>query len=396
MSIIAAPQSSPHWWASSRTSCDELLGLDEPALEVHDERQQATRPVGAGAIAEPVERGDRAGEPRLGTGVIAAQERDPRQVLAHPGPPAHVADAVVDRVGLAEVPLGVGERTTEDLGEPPRPQRGGEVPVVAELAEDVDGPTEVLAGCDEIAVELLDDAEQPVRLALGHEIVGAVRVVEQLQQLDACAVEGAHLDESRRVAAAATTAALGVVADEAERPLRRRDAPREGADLVRLARRAGEQIDGLESDRRRDTRHRTELVEQLGRGGGVVGEIVERHLAERREMGRDARVALGARLLRERLVGDLADDVAAELPAPALDLEHPGDDEIVDETLVEVLPERFGELGEGAERSLGAEDRGVVEDRPLSRRQLVEPGRDQRPQRARQRDVDAPRRRPRR
>ena len=113
-------------------------------------------------------------------------------------------------------------------------------------------------------------------------------------------------------------------------------------------------------------------------------------------MGRDAGVALGARLLRERLVRDLAHDIAAELPAPALDLEHPGDDEIVDETLVEVLPERFGELGEGADRSLGAEDRGVVEDRPLGRRQLVEPGRDQRPQRARQLRRRRPRRRPRR
>ena len=100
--------------------------------------------------------------------------------------------------------------------------------------------------------------------------------------------------------------------------------------------------------------------------GGVVGEIVERHLAERGEMARDAGVALGARLLRECLVGDLAHDVAAELPAPALDLEHPGDDEIVDDRRSsKSCPSASANSAKARRSALGAEDRGVVEDRPL-------------------------------
>ena len=65
-----------------------------------------------------------------------------------------------------------------------------------------------------------------------------------------------------------------------------------------------------------------ELGDQLGGGGGVVGQVLDEVFLLGGERDRHAGVTLRPGALRERLVGDLADDVAVEAPPVAVDVEE--------------------------------------------------------------------------
>ena len=87
-----------------------------------------------------------------------------------------------------------------------------------------------------------------------------------------------------------------------------------------------EGVHGVTGERAGHPGHPAELGDQLGRRGGVVGEVLD--LVEvlallGGERHRHAGVSLGARALGEGLVGDLAHDVAAEAPPAAVELEDP-------------------------------------------------------------------------
>ena len=130
-----------------------------------------------------------------------------------------------------------------------------------------------------------------------------------------------------------------------------------------------------------------ELGDQLGGRGGVVGEVLD--LVEvlallGGEGHRHAGVALRTGALGERLVGDLAHDVAAEPPPAAVELEDPVGRQLADVAGGELLLHRRGELLEGHRRAARPEHGGVVDHGPPRRRQLVEAGGDQGPQRTRQ------------
>ena len=94
------------------------LGFGVASPEVVDVGEQTARPRDAAAVAELLERLDRRLQPALRLGMVAGEERHPRQVLLHPGPPAQVADLGVDGIGLVEEPLGIAERAAEHFGEP--------------------------------------------------------------------------------------------------------------------------------------------------------------------------------------------------------------------------------------------------------------------------------------
>ena len=136
-----------------------------------------------------------------------------------------------------------------------------------------------------------------------------------------------------------------------------------------------------------------ELDQQLGRRGGVVGDVVDA-VATGRHDGGDAGMALRSHSLRQRLVDDLPHDVAAELPALAVELDQSGARQVVEVGDAEVLTHLLGEPRQRRDVLVVPEHGGVVEDRPLHGRQLVDAGGDEGPQRARQlRRVGAARRR---
>ena len=137
----------------------------------------------------------------------------------------------------------------------------------------------------------------------------------------------------------------------------------------------------MAGDRRAHAVDRPELGQQLGGGRRVVGDVVDRRAALGHHGG-DAGVALCPHPLGQRLVGDLAHDRAAEAPPPAVDLQHPVGGQLIEVGETEVLAHRLGEPGQRADRIRGPEHGGVVDDRPLGHRQLIDARRDQSPQRS--------------
>ena len=72
--------------------------------------------------------------------------------------------------------------------------------------------------------------------------------------------------------------------------------------------------------------------------------------------------------LRERLVGDLAHDVAVEAPPVAVDVEETVGGELGEIVVVELLLHRLGEVAQGGDGVGRAEHGGVVDDGPTRRR----------------------------
>ena len=81
---------------------------------------------------------------------------------------------------------------------------------------------------------------------------------------------------------------------------------------------------------------------------------------------RHAGVALGAGALGERLVGDLADDVAAEPPPAAVELEDPVGRQLGDVAAGELLVHRRGELLERTSSIRSARARRRCRRRPAA------------------------------
>ena len=263
----------------------ELLGLGEAALEVH-----ARTRAGHAPSWRPLDRRARrtcrsTGEPRLATRRGHHSGTRPTPGAADPGPSTHVADTVVDRrrprrgttrrrpSEPPKISANPRARSASPRWTGRRRSRGRSSTALAEA----------LAGGDEVAVESARrcraaDASRPAATRSS----APSRSLSSVHQLVTCAVERAHLDETRRaISNRSDRLRVVVVADEAERPLDRRDAAREGADLVRLARLRGRA--GRPPGAGSPTRHPAPIRarRQLRRSGGVVGELVERHLAER-------------------------------------------------------------------------------------------------------------------
>ena len=143
-------------------------------------------------------------------------------------------------------------------------------------------------------------------------------------------------------------------------------------------------VHGVAGERAGHAGHPAELGDQLGRRGGVVGEVLD--LVEvlallGGERHRHAGVSLGAGPFGEGLVGDLADDVAAEPPPAAVELEDPVGRQLDHVRVGELLVHRAGELLERHRRPARPEHGGVVDDGSTRRRELVEAGGDEGAQR---------------
>ena len=113
----------------------------------------------------------------------------------------------------------------------------------------------------------------------------------------------------------------------------------------------------------------------------MVSAAVDETGLERRKVSSDPCVPLRTRLFRQRVIRDLANDIAAELPVGAVTDHEAGRfdaGQIID---VELLADLGCELAERDDPTLISEDRGIVEYLALSDGQLVEAGRDQCPHR---------------
>ena len=163
----------------------QRLRLVESSLVEAHVGQQARRPAPTGAVAEQIEVLGGHQQPLFGQHGVARQERHPRLVLADPRLAAPVPEPLAQSLGLAEQPLGIFERPTEHLGEPPLAQRGRQLDVVAELAEDLDARSQFLAGGVEVAVALMQRSEQASRLGLVAPIARCERRLERVECIGA-------------------------------------------------------------------------------------------------------------------------------------------------------------------------------------------------------------------
>ena len=94
--MIAAAHRFPSSVASCRIRSASSGGLVEPALGELHPREQAERPAQATPVAELAERAGRRVEALLGLVAVAADERDPGQVLQRPRLTAAMADRPED------------------------------------------------------------------------------------------------------------------------------------------------------------------------------------------------------------------------------------------------------------------------------------------------------------
>ena len=129
-------------------------------------------------------------EPVLGRLEVAPQERHPRLVLPHPRPAATIAQFLGQPLGLTEQPFGIAQRPAEHLDEAAFAQRGGQLDVVAEFAEQLDARAEFDARRVEVAGALLERADEPASAALVTSILGDQRRRER----------GLGVDPGRRAA----------------------------------------------------------------------------------------------------------------------------------------------------------------------------------------------------
>ena len=103
------------------------------------------------------------------------------------------------------------------------------------------------------------------------------------------------------------------------------------ADVERTLRGGEQQADRLIADVRGNARHRPDLADEFGRRRRVVRHLVDRRLRHVGHHRRGAGVALGPHQLRQRLIGDLAHDVAAEPPRAAVLVVGDVEEAVVDE-----------------------------------------------------------------
>ena len=96
-------------------------------------------------------------------------------MLLEPGQTALVVEQAVQRVGLAEEPLGVDQRSAEQLDEAAGAQRAGEQVGTIDGAQQVDGLAELQPCFVESAGGVVHAAEQAVGVALGSDVAALRR-----------------------------------------------------------------------------------------------------------------------------------------------------------------------------------------------------------------------------
>ena len=218
------------------------------------------------------------GELHLGVGEVAGLEGDPGQVLMGPGVAALVVDAVVDVHRLVEQPAGVVERAAEHLGEAARRAarwRGG-----ARRRRSRNRSTaaaELAPGRRQVALHLGDaprrrraspsSMRSPAASALSSTSLGVGRRPRRT-----CAARA----RPRRARAAGRARSSGRAGAGRGPGWRARMALVRRPVSTRRGRRFEQRRDGVLGDRRADAVDRAELGEQLGGGGGVVGDVVDR------------------------------------------------------------------------------------------------------------------------
>ena len=323
----------------------------------------------ADPIAELLEAPTRLGEERLGVGEVAALERRPGHVVPRPCLAPLVTEAFEQRHRLAEVGPRRGDRAAEHLGEARGPQGVGEALVVAGPAEDVDGGVELAARRGEVALHVGDGAEPPPSLALGDLVVVGEGALEGVPGVGAGGRELAHVDLGRRPDQQQLPLGLRIRLAEAEGPPGMADGVLGAAGVERRLGGLVQGVHGLAGERAGHAGNTAELADQLGRRGGVMGEVLDlvEVLALLAGQGhRHAGVALGARALGERLVGDLAHDVAAEPPPAAVELEDPVGRQLEHVAAGELLVHRLGELLQGHSSIRSARARRRCRPRPAA------------------------------
>ncbi len=299
--------------------------------------------------------------------MITAQERHPGKVLLDPGASAFVADLEVDLVGLTEEPLGITQGSAEHLGETARPQRLPEMLGVAQHPQPADGVAQVASGGDQVALHLGGRATQPHRLGKGEFVLRFGGRHQQLLEHVAGTCQRSALDrplrqqqhrcpslQIRRVEFQGTLDQLHPT------PVR----------TLQVCPLGGlhEQAHGSRHVVVRHARRGADLAHQLHRRGHVVGTAIDVRLAVPEQVAGDARVALGTDLFGERPVRHLTHHVAAERPVRTVANQQPLVVEHVQIVRVEHLADLGGERPQRPDPSSRAEDRGVVQQRPLRRR----------------------------
>ena len=171
-----------------------------------------------------------------------------------------------------------------------------------------------------------DRAEPPSGLALGQLVVVGEGALQGVTGVGVGCRELAHVDLGRRPDQQQLALGVRVGLAQGERPPGMADGVFGAPGLERRLGGLVQGVHGVAGERPRHSGNPAELADQLGRCGGVVGEVLDlvEVLALLGGKGhRHAGVALGPGALGERLVGDLADDVAAEPPPATVELEDP-------------------------------------------------------------------------
>ena len=171
-----------------------------------------------------------------------------------------------------------------------------------------------------------DRAEPAARLALGDLVVVGEGALEGVAGVGAGRGELAHVDLGRRPDQQQLALGDRIGLAQRERPPGMADGVLGAAGVERRLGRLVQRVHGVAGERPGHAGNPAELGDQLRRRGGMVGEVLD--LVEvlallGGERHRHPGVALRPGALGERLVGDLADDVAAEPPPAAVELEDP-------------------------------------------------------------------------
>ena len=362
----------------------EVFGLDETPLEEPDERQQPESPTNAIAVAEAVQRVCRRVQTFVGQRKIARQERDPGTVLFDVRQTAFVVQPEVLGLGFTEEPLGVDQRTTEQLDETTLTQRVGKQLDSIGGAQQFHTGAQLFASAGLVALQMQQHAQQTTRRTFGLDVAALHSVGQDL--VDGTARLGivAHLDEARTAQQRQPGTALYVFGLPVQQRQRAAGVAYQQALAagVTSALGSGRQIAHcVGANAAGHTVDLTEVGDQLGRSCGVVGQVVERRRRVRSDGRGDPRMALCTRCLGQRLIRRLAHRVAAELPLLAIELEEPLRIELTQGEPIELLMHLLGKTLQRFHTAGQAKCRCVVEHLAFQCCQLIEPSSDQGAQR---------------
>ena len=145
----------------------------------------------------------------------------------------------------------------------------------------------------------------------------------------------------------------GSATPNARSPIDEAEAPTMSALIGPAARRSREQLDGLVGDVVGNMADGADLCAQLGCGRRMMRPPIDQSWFECREIARDSGVTLCPHLFGQGVVGDLTNDVAAELPTRALANEQPSGIESCRDRHCRTLTDLVGELAQRRSRGPG-------------------------------------------